>query len=392
MNQISPKSDLANNLSDASDEPPTAKPRGRSLFLLLRIGLLGVLIAVMGLWAWDWARTAILFVHETDARVMADMISVSSRVSGQIEKLPVTDGQTVQKGDLVISLESQAAGLRLRELEAELNAKESERASIEAEIRSINDSVAADVLIARASMDEAIKKRELLTHRLDYASSEFKRARSLAASGTISASRLDKARTDNLQAQQEMIISDAEIESARAAIMEAEARVSEIAVERSKIAEIEAAKLQIMARIDRQKYDIEERVVKSPVDGVVSDTFVSVGEFIAPGQRIAMIHDPDKIWIQSNIRETDISRVKPGQSVRIEVDAYPDEVFTGTVERIGHAATSQFALLPRLNNSGNFTKVTQRLEVRIAIDQRDGKLKPGMMVEVFIDAEKKNLF
>ena len=98
-----------------------------------------------------------------------------------------------------------------------------------------------------------------------------------------------------------------------------------------------------------------------------------------------MLHDPQTIYVDANIRETDIRRVAVNQPVKIEVDAYPDQVFEGTVEHIGYAATSQFALLPSPNPSGNFTKVTQRLPVRIALTQREGQFKPGMMVEVFID-------
>ena len=93
-----------------------------------------------------------------------------------------------------------------------------------------------------------------------------------------------------------------------------------------------------------------------------------------------------KIWVETNIRETDISRLKLGQLVKIEVDAYPDEQFEGMISRIGNAATSQFAILPKLNEAGSFTKVTQRLRVRIEIDQRQSMLRPGMMVEVFIKA------
>ena len=98
-----------------------------------------------------------------------------------------------------------------------------------------------------------------------------------------------------------------------------------------------------------------------------------------------MMHDPDNVWVDANIKETEIRRLRPGQSVDVSVDAYPDEVFVGTIEKIGHAATSQFSLLPSTNPSGNFTKVTQRLTVKIALQQRDGLLKPGMMVEVSID-------
>ena len=101
-----------------------------------------------------------------------------------------------------------------------------------------------------------------------------------------------------------------------------------------------------------------------------------------------MIHDPEKIWIETNIRETEVRRISSGQQVRIEVDAFPNQEFTGKVGLIGNAATSQFALLPKLNEAGTFTKITQRIGVRIDVDQKNGSLKPGMMVEVFIDPKE----
>ena len=123
--------------------------------------------------------------------------------------------------------------------------------------------------------------------------------------------------------------------------------------------------------------------------GLVSRTFVEPGEYVEAGQRIALLHDQASVYVEANIRETDIRRVAPGQPVRIEVDAYPGRALEGWVLRVGEAATSQFALLPDPNPSGHFTKVTQRLPVRIEVEQASAPLRPGMMVEVFIDVGRE---
>ena len=112
--------------------------------------------------------------------------------------------------------------------------------------------------------------------------------------------------------------------------------------------------------------------------------FVRKGEHVQAGQRILMFHDPDDIWIEANIRETDVGRIRVGMKADIRVDAYPGKLFEGKVFRIGQAATSQFALLPDPNPSGNFTKITQRLPVRILLGEKNPDLRPGMMVEVYI--------
>jgi len=137
--------------------------------------------------------------------------------------------------------------------------------------------------------------------------------------------------------------------------------------------------------LEKQKLDLADRTIRSSVPGVVDKTFVKVGEYVTPGQRLALVHDPAKIWIEANIKETLIRKLKPGQSVAVGVDAYPDIAFSGRVLSIGNATTSEFTLLPSPNPSGNFTKITQRVAVRIAIDQKDDLLRPGMMVEINID-------
>ena len=118
---------------------------------------------------------------------------------------------------------------------------------------------------------------------------------------------------------------------------------------------------------------------------MVDRTFVQVGEYVRPGQRLAIVHDPERLWIEANVKETQIRKLAIGQPVEIRVDAYPDEVFRGQVRIIGSATTGSFALLPNPNPSGNFTKITQRLPVRIEIERARERLAPGMMVEVRID-------
>jgi len=143
---------------------------------------------------------------------------------------------------------------------------------------------------------------------------------------------------------------------------------------------------QINAQIHEQEIDVTDRRVRSPINGIVDEKFVQPGEYVIPGQRLFIIHDPKRVWIDADIKETKLSRLKRGQPVSISVDAYPRRPFTGRIERIGNAATSEFALLPSPNPSGNFTKITQRVPVRIAVEQPDDNpLRPGMMVEVDID-------
>ena len=219
------------------------------------------------------------------------------------------------------------------------------------------------------------------------AKSDFDRAQSLLQRAVISKQRWENLRTHFRSVEQEHLRARADVAKAMASLQEAQASRQQIDVLRNHLTTLRHNREIIAVARDRQSLDFEDRTVKSALNGVVDRIFVDVGEYVSGGQRMMMIHDPSSIWINANIKETDIRDLKIGAVAQIVVDAYPDLEITGKVVRIGHAATSQFALLPNPNPSGNFTKITQRLPVKIAIDQIDGLLRPGMMVEVMIAIE-----
>ena len=119
----------------------------------------------------------------------------------------------------------------------------------------------------------------------------------------------------------------------------------------------------------------------------MDQVYADLGEYVVPGQRLILMHNPAKVWIKANIKETEVRHLRKGKRVGISVDAYPDMDFYGQVTRIGNTATSQFSLLPSANPSGNFTKVTQRIPIEISIEQSGNLLRPGMMVEVAIEID-----
>ena len=364
-----------------------AQPPRRLGARVVRVALLAGMTVALGIWAADWARTALVFVHETDARVAADMISVSSRVDGWLIARPVRSGDTVTKGDTLAVIDARDAETRLTQLLAELDRIEAERAAFAAEIEMVDNQTRSRILSERARLAASVALVLAVEHEFEYAEREFKRTEQLSGSGVVSAKSLDEARTGFLKAQKELVRARAMVATARALVDEAQAARREINLLERQRATLDFRQAEVLARIDRQQLDIADRTMTAPFDGVVSRAFVDPGEYVEAGQRIALLHDPEKIYVEANIRETDIRRLALGQRVTIEVDAYPDRPFTGTIAMIGQAATSQFALLPSPNPSGNFTKVTQRLPVRIAVGQEDGVLRPGMMVEVFIHVD-----
>lgn len=359
--------------------------RGRGIFAVARALLLMTLAFAMITWAVQWARTSVLFVHETDARIMADLISVSSEVDGRLAKLLVSEGDRVAEGQTLAVIDARTVAMTLNETKAERTTAMAELARVEAETRMISEQTESRVRSERSKLAVSEANQTIYTHELEFAESDFRRIEKLTKSGAVSASRLDRARADFLKARQEMQKAEAEITTARALLDEALADRGRIMVKKAERTELEAHLAEIEARIARQAVDLADRTIVSPIAGVVGQTFVRAGEYLSEGKRIVVLHDPDRIWVESNIRETEVGRLSVGLPVRVEVDAFPDQEFAGRISRIGDAATSQFALLPRLNDSGTFTKITQRIEVRIELEPYERGLKPGMMVEIFVD-------
>jgi membrane fusion protein (multidrug efflux system) len=168
-------------------------------------------------------------------------------------------------------------------------------------------------------------------------------------------------------------------------VLEARAAQSELKVLAQERIALEHEQNRIRARIDRQQVIVDKLRITAPESGIVDKSFVDQGEYVVPGQRLALIHNPERLWVSANIKETEIRHIDLGSRATMKVDSYPGRVFEGEVFEIGGAATSQFSLLPSANPSGNFTKVTQRIPIKIAIEQVDKRLLPGMMVEVTLE-------
>ena len=200
----------------------------------------------------------------------------------------------------------------------------------------------------------------------------------------VSRQRLDEKRSVFRVAEQAYQEARAEVSAANAGLLGAAADRQQLQVIDRQITALSHQQDELRTLWDRMGLDLGDRVIRSPIDGVVDKTFVNPSEYISVGQRLLMVHDPSKIWVDANVKETDVRHLKLGSPAKVSIDAYPDEVFKGTITRIGNAATSQFALLPTPNPSGNFTKIAQRLTIRVDLEKASDLLRPGMMVEVNI--------
>jgi membrane fusion protein (multidrug efflux system) len=341
--------------------------RKRALLAVVIVGLF-----VLGLWGYE----RLGHVTENDVRVKADMITVSSRVGGWVTERPVTDGDTIHKGQEMVVIDQREAVLKLAELRAKAESIRLRQERIAIQQRMVKATAHDAITAAQANQKAAVSK-------LEQAQREFKRAEELLGR-MVSRELWEQRQTQLRQAEAAAL-------SASAALADAQAKLSDIDILSKEMDGLVQDAAQIEAQIHQQEIDIADRRVRSPIDGIVDQKFVQPGEYVIPGQRLFIIHDPKKVWVDADIKETKLDGLKPGQVVEISVDAYPNRRFTGRIERIGNAATGEFALLPSPNPSGNFTKITQRVPVRIAVEQPDDNpLRPGMMVEVDIDTRQQH--
>ena len=381
MNQVLPNN---NNESDNGiDEKDAVK--GRGLFAFIRIVLLGLLVGAMILWAVNWGRSAFLYVHETDARVMADLVPISSQASGVVKEVFFDEGARISAGQTLAKIDDRKINLKLAQKKAEKQTQLAELKRIEAEHTMIKTQLDSRIEGAKSRLAEAKVSKEIFIHEFSFLEKEMKRIQKLLKKGAVSRSRFDRSQADFFKAQQQLVKSNTIIKTAESSLKEAIADQSELLVKVAELGKLQAQLIEIDAEIAIQEEELNNFTIKADIDGVVGRRLIKTGEFVAKGQRLLVMHNPDKIWIETNIRETEINRISPGKKVRIEVDAFPGREFVGKVNLIGNAATSQFALLPKLNEAGTFTKITQRIRVRIELEQEQEALKPGMMVEVFID-------
>ncbi|WP_300162848.1 HlyD family secretion protein [Solidesulfovibrio sp.] len=329
-------------------------------------------------------------VTENDAKVLADMVTISSRVDGWVAERAVTDGDPVAKGQELVRIDQRETSLEAEALRARLESLRLESERLVVQLAVTRGSTESDVDAARARHDAAEAAMHAAQAEFERTRLDYDRNKRLVDEKVISAQAWDLARTTNQQTEEKMRQSRAQIAEARANLDDALAKRGDVAVLEKQIEQLGADMAQVRAQIRQKEVELGDREVKSPIAGVVDQKFVEPGEFVIPGQRLVLLHDPKSVWIEVHLKETKLADVRPGQPVEISVDAYPGRSFTGEVERIGNAATNQFALLPSPNPSGNFTKIAQRVPVRVRVDQPgDNPLRPGMMVEVDIDASHR---
>ena len=298
--------------------------------------------------------------------MQADISVLAAKVPGYLAAVPVVNGQAVKAGAVIARLDDGDYRLALKAAEDKLATQESTIARVSRQA----EAAQAQVLQSAAQIDAA--KADAVRAGADYA-----RATQMQAD-YVAKSRLDQAKADRDR-------TEAAVKSAEAALVAARANV---AVLQAQTREAESLAAELRTAVDRARRDLDFAVIRAPFDGVVGNKAVEAGAYVAPGSRVAALVPLQSVRIDANFKETQLARVRPGQEVHIHVDAYPDRDIVGTVESLSPASGSVFSLLPPDNATGNFTKIVQRLPVRVQVPAdvaREGVLRPGLSVVVRVD-------
>ncbi len=325
----------------------------------LVIGGSVLLMAAIALGGWWWMKSSTV-VSTDDARIKGTIVSVSPKISGRIEQVFVDEGDTVQAGQVIAKIESAEIEVQVAQAKANLAAAQAKLNEIKSGSRP------QQIAQAGAATEQALAGFE-------NAWRNYERMEALYNQGAVSAQQLDAAKTA-------LAVAKAQYNAA--------SQSYSLTAEGARAEDVEIAQAQVeqaAAALKNAELTLANTEIKSPVTGVVAVKSVDQGEIVSAGQPLFNITDPNDIWVSANIEETSVGKLVVGQTVSFTVDAYPGRTFKGEVSDVGAATGSQFALLPTENTSGNFTKVTQRLPVKIkVVDAGNAVLKPGMSAVVDI--------
>jgi membrane fusion protein (multidrug efflux system) len=379
------KADAAFAEEAAVDKLVPPPPVRRSRTRWTRLIVIGGLIAVAVWLAAPWLAARFTQVHINDARIAAKVVTVSSEVAGRITAIPVLVGDAVKKDDLIAAIDRESSQPQLDSVLSKLAATDAQLAELQVRKVLLEKQLSARRGAAEAGIAAAEANHEASLAVLKNARTRHERAIKLAEQNITSQQTLDESRAALDTTTQQERAAFAAIENARASLAIVEADGEQRNVLESQIVSLMAERAGTEADRSLKEIDLARRTIAAQFDGIIDATFVDIGEYVTPGTRIAMYHAPDDVWIDANVKETDFGRIRVGSPASITVDAFSGRTFKGEVIGMGGAATSQLALLPSPNPSGNFTKVTQRLPIRVSIDAADTELRPGMMVEVYVD-------
>ncbi len=335
--------------------------------ILMKSTILAALVVGVAGGGYWWQQNR--YLESTDnAYVEGDISVISPRIEGYVAAVKVADNEAVKAGDVLVTIEDSDFRARLAQAAATVDAAT-------ASISTIDSQIAYQL----SRITQVAAQQQSAGAELDRAKSVHDRYKKLVADKIIGTQEMDEATASYLKAQ-------ADISRLGAALA---AEKTQLGVYQASRQEAVAKLEEVKAAYDLAANDLAKTVIRAPIDGVVGNRGVRVGQYVKPGtQMLSLV--PTEVHVVANFKETQIENMRPGQKVALSVDAFPSEKLVGEVDSFAPASGSEFSLLPAENATGNFTKIVRRVPVRISVPADSplhGLLRPGLSVVVAVDTK-----
>ncbi|WP_421229290.1 HlyD family secretion protein [Aeromonas enteropelogenes] len=330
--------------------------------------LAAMVLALLGLlFAGYWYLHGRYFESTDNAYLQSEVTGISSKLSGYISEVLVTDNQSVKAGQLIARLDDREFQSQVAEAQADLHL-------IQATIENLAATRVQQLsLIQQAEARVASAEAEQLRAR-----QQVQRIGQLNQHHYSSQDSLDEVRA-SLQ------VTQAQMQEAKAALQAARERLLVLDAE----AKQNQAKLALnSAQLEQARLELSYTELRAPADGIIGKRSLREGLYVQSGMQVASLVPLQQVWVEANFKETQLAHMQPGQKVEVILDAYPDQPIEGIIDSLAPATGAKFALLPPENATGNFTKIVQRVPVKIRIPEPGplaGKLRPGLSTEVIVD-------
>jgi len=343
------------------------RPAKRRRVRVIVLGVLLIAAVIGGLWFWRYETSGRYFQSTDNAYIQSDAVVVSPKIAGYVERVLVEENQTVEAGQPLVEIDPREYQAQAAQIEAQIDVARTSAQGVRAQIRE-----------QQAGVEQARAQVAAAESTLAFARSEVTRYTPLAESGAEPRERLSQLRNQQQQAE-------AQLASARAALVSAQRRTGTLQTQvEQALSQARAAQ----AQLEAANVDVGSTILRAPSAGRVASKSVQQGQLVQPGARLMSVVPVDRLYIEANFKETQLALMRPGQPVTIEVDALDGVELHGRVESVSPGTGAQFSILPPQNATGNFTKIVQRVPVRISLEAGPSArqlLVPGMSVEVTVD-------
>ncbi|WP_374942992.1 HlyD family secretion protein [Sphingomonas sp.] len=356
---------IRNAHTEDQDSASTRKLSGRTKLILLLLAIAALVIGA--LWILRYEAHGKYLQSTNDAQVRADMVTVSPRVAGYVAAVLVAENQDVRAGQPLVRIDPRDARAQAEQAEAQIAVAGAQADAVRSQIRE-----------QYAAIDQARAQLAAARAKAAYDVGEVARYRPLAASGAETRQQLARLELTARQSTQD-------VRAQEAALAGQQRRVGSL---QSQIRQGEAQGQVARAQLASANVDVGATLLKAATAGRVGDKTVTVGQYVQAGTRLMSIVPLDRLYVIANFKETQLALMRPGQPVSIKVDALDGIELKGRVESVAPGTGAQFSLLPPQNATGNFTKITQRVPVRVSIEATPAArrlLIPGLSVDVTVD-------